>query len=78
MLHQYINTEFIDTVYLIDSMIIEVVNILLDPYDQKKLQNKSIFRKYLEFYEKNQYFTEPETNREIVLAATKELIKGRW
>ena len=68
----------IDNIYLINSMLLEVINILLDPFDLKKTANKTLFKKFLEFYEKNQYFTEPDTNKEIVLAATKELLKGKW
>lgn len=68
----------VEWVYLIDCMLIDTLGILLDPYDQKKYQNKSLFRKQLEFYEKNHYFTEPETSKELVLASTKELVKGRW
>lgn len=78
LLHHYINVDLVDTVYLVDCMLQEVLPILSDPYDQKKYQNKSLFRKFLEFYEKNHHFTEPETSKELVLAATKELLKGRW
>lgn len=76
--HHYINVDLVDTVFLLCCMLNETLSILQDPFDQKKFQNKSIFRKFLEFYEKNHHFTEPETNKELVLAATKELVKGRW
>ena len=72
------NVDLVDTFYLVTCMLLEVLGILLDPYDQKKFQNKSLFRKSLDFYEKNHHFTEPETNKELVLAATKELVRGRW
>jgi len=68
----------VETIYYIDCMLLEVISIQNDPYDQKKNTNKSFFRKNYDFYEKNQYFTLPENNKETVLTATKELIKGKW
>lgn len=74
--HMHINIELVEAVHLIAAMLIEVPNIIIDPVEASKKQASKVFRRQYELY-KNFYGT-PETSRDRIMIAGKELQHGNW
>lgn len=76
--HLSLNVEVIETVYLTAAMILEMPNVLVDPFeDQQKVISKK-FRQLCTYYDSQAFNGQPENNRDIIYAASKELGKGDW
>ncbi|AMD21975.1 HFR120Wp [Eremothecium sinecaudum] len=79
--HQHINLDFIDSVYMTCSLLIEIphmaayysgVKVRRLPFSQKSI------RRALEYYEKSNFRGPPETMRDHMVHAAKAMQKGNW
>lgn len=77
--HMHINTDLLDTIYLVSAMLIEIPNLAQSSHhkDRKKGVSKH-FLKCLLQRENNAFNGPPENNRDIILAAAKHLQQGNW
>jgi len=74
--HMHINTEVVDAVHLIAAMLIDTPNIIADASDNTKRQISKVYRKLYDQY-KN-FHGVPETYRDKVMVAGKDLQRGNW
>lgn len=78
--HQHINLELLEVAYLVASMLVEVPQIALETYDpERKRDIKSrMFRRSLDYHEKQIFAGPPENKRDHVVQAAKALQQGDW
>lgn len=77
--HMHINLELLEAVYLTGSMLVEVAVVaqtLGDP--RKRVLAAKLFRRQLEFYDRQYYTGPPENTRDTILHAAKALQRGDW
>lgn len=70
-IHQHINCDQVEISFMISSMLIEM------PIIQSKKSNSKFFKKLLDNYEKNHFYTR-ESFKDVVYFASQELEKGDW
>jgi len=70
--------ELVDTVYLISAMLIEIPNIVQETKVNMYKAISKIFRKICENYDKSQFNGPPDTYKDYIYAASKELKRGDW
>lgn len=51
--HMYINTDVVEAVHLCAAMLIEIPNIIADPFEIAKKQSSKLFRRQYELYKVN-------------------------
>jgi len=74
--HLHINTELVEAVHLIASMLIEIPNIVRDPAEASKTISAKFFRRQYEQY--RNFYGPPETFKDYIIVASKELYNGNW
>lgn len=77
--HMHINLEVLESAQHICAMLLEVPNIAMQAIDpsNKRIISK-VLRRALEAYDKQQYSGPPETAKDSVVAAAKDLQRGDW
>jgi len=78
--HQHINLELLEVAYLVASMLVEVPQLALEAYDpERKRDVKSrMFRRSLDYHDKQIFAGPPENKRDHVVQAAKALQRGDW
>ncbi|SBS87019.1 eukaryotic translation initiation factor 3 subunit C, putative [Plasmodium ovale] len=76
--HMHIPIEVIECVNNICAMLLEVPNLAKHSYESKKDIISRQFRRFLDIYDKQIFNSPPESNKEIIILATKHLQKGNW
>jgi len=74
--HMHINIELVESIYLIASVLVEMPALLVDPVEAAKKQRFLAFKRLYDLY-KN-FYGLPETNRDRIMVAGKELQQGNW
>jgi len=72
--HMHINVEMIETAHWISVMLMENVEELNPNYSQKK----SKFKMMIDGYKKNHFNGYPESYRDYIFFANRELCQGNW
>mmetsp|Transcript_127498 Transcript_127498/g.302958 ORF Transcript_127498/g.302958 Transcript_127498/m.302958 type:complete len:961 (-) Transcript_127498:151-3033(-) len=77
--HMHINLEVLESAQHICAMLLEVPNMAMQAIDpsNKRIISK-VLRRALEAYDKQQYTGPPETAKDSVVAAAKDLQRGDW
>lgn len=77
--HMHINLEVLESAQHICAMLLEVPNMAMQAIDpsNKRVISK-VLRRALEAYDKQQYTGPPETAKDSVVAAAKDLQRGDW
>ncbi|CAE7346501.1 eIF3c [Symbiodinium natans] len=77
--HMHINLEVLESAQHICAMLLEVPNMAMQAIDpsNKRIISK-VLRRALETYDKQQYTGPPETAKDSVVAAAKDLQRGDW
>jgi len=77
--HMHINLEVLESAQHICAMLLEVPNMAMQAIDpsNKRVISK-VLRRALETYDKQQYTGPPETAKDSVVAAAKDLQRGDW
>jgi translation initiation factor 3 subunit C len=78
--HMHINLELLECIYLLCSMLMEIPSIAqagTSP-DAKKRVISKIFRRFLEYNERQVFIGPPENTRDHVMQAAKLLSQGDW
>ena len=78
--HMHINLELLECIYLICSMLMEIPSIAQagSSPDAKKRVISKIFRRFLEYNERQVFIGPPENTRDHVMQAAKALSQGDW
>ncbi len=76
--HMHINLELLECVYLICAMLLEIPNIACEVGDGRRRVISKMFRRYMEYYDRQPFKGPPENSRDHVMAASKCLAKGDW
>jgi len=73
-IHMHINTDLVEAVQLMSAMLIEVPT--LETADVQKKQALRSFKKQFEVY--RNFYGPPETNKDRIMVAARELQSGHW
>lgn len=71
--HMHINTDLVEAVQLMSAMLIEVPNLETDVQKKQALRS---FKKQFEVY--RNFYGPPETNKDRIMVAARELQVGNW
>jgi len=74
----HINLELLECVYLICAMLLEVPNLAMETGDGRRRVISKMFRRYMDYYDRQPFKGPPENSRDHVMAASKCLGKGDW
>jgi len=75
--HMHINTELIEGILLISSMILDVNNLSNNLGFKRKVLNK-FFRKEVDRYDRMIYTGPPENTKEKIIVSSRYLYEGEW
>lgn len=78
--HVHINLELLECIYLVSSMLLEVPNMAFageDPELRKKIISR-VFRRMLDYTDRQVFSGPPENTRDHIMQATKSLQNGDW
>jgi len=76
--HMHINLELLECVYLICAMLLEIPNMACEVGDGRRRVISKMFRRYMDYYDRQPFKGPPENSRDHVMAASKCLAKGDW
>ncbi|KAI6175685.1 Eukaryotic translation initiation factor 3 subunit C [Aphelenchoides bicaudatus] len=76
--HMHINTEVMECVYLVCSMLLEIPTVAQHQHDMKRRVLSRPFHYHLKASEKSILVGPPENTREHIVAAAKAMLNGDW
>ncbi|KAI8808227.1 eukaryotic translation initiation factor 3 subunit 8 N-terminus-domain-containing protein [Cladochytrium replicatum] len=76
--HMHINLELLECVYFTCSMLLEIPNMAMNAHDSRRKVISRMFRKMLEYNERQIFNGPPENTRDHIMAASKALSQGEW
>jgi len=76
--HLQVNLELIECVFLITSMMLEVVNISENKFNIHKKVISRNFRKLIELYDQKGIQFVAQSNRDYIVQASRELHLSKW
>ena len=76
--HMQINIQFLECVYLISAMILEIPNIAENQYLVNKRVISKNFKRLIEMYDSKAFQLAPENQRDHIVYAAKLLNKSNW
>jgi translation initiation factor 3 subunit C len=77
--HMHINTELLEAVFLVSSMLVEIPLLAsVDNEEQKRKVISKPFRRLLDFADRQVFTGPPESTRDHIMQASKALQDGEW
>ena len=77
--HMHINTELLEAVFLVSSMLVEIPMLAsIDNEEQKRKAVSKPFRRLLDFADRQVFTGPPESTRDHIMQASKALQEGDW